>query len=160
MRLMSARCNGPVPATAGLPEKGTTMKRTLKLSAIATLVAASAVAVAQTAGYTGPSAKSATAPSGYTGPSNVQLMSAKELLDKGKDDQYVKLKGKLVNHKGGDEYEFAEQSGKLTVEISAKLFPQGAAIDQNTVMELIGEFDKETFGESTLDVDQLKVVAK
>ncbi len=139
------------------------MNRTLKLSAIATLAAASAVAFAQTGGYTGPSAKPATvaaAPSGYTGPSNVQLMSAKELLDKGKDDQYVKLKGKLVSHKGGDEYEFADQSGKMTVEISAKLFPQGATVDQNTVVELIGEFDKETFGESTLDVDQLKVVAK
>ncbi len=139
------------------------MKRTLKLSAIATLVAASAFAYAQTGGYTGPSAKPATAaaaPSGYTGPSNVQLMSAKELLDKGKDDQYVKLKGKLVSHKGGDEYEFADQSGKMTVEISAKLFPQGATVDHNTVVELVGEFDKETFGESTLDVDQLKVVAK
>ncbi len=139
------------------------MKRTLKLSAIATLVAASAFAYAQTGGYTGPSAKpatAATAPAGYTGPSNVQLMSAKELLDKGKDDQYVKLKGKLVSHKGGDEYEFADQSGKMTVEISAKLFPQGATVDHNTVVELVGEFDKETFGESTLDVDQLKVVAK
>ncbi|GGC16212.1 YgiW/YdeI family stress tolerance OB fold protein [Pseudoduganella buxea] len=138
------------------------MKRTLKLSAIATLVAASAFAYAQTGGYTGPSAKpaTATAPAGYTGPSNVQLMSAKELLDKGKDDQYVKLKGKLVSHKGGDEYEFADQSGKMTVEISAKLFPQGATVDHNTVVELVGEFDKETFGESTLDVDQLKVVAK
>ncbi len=144
----------------------TLKNRTLKLSAIATLVAASAFAYAQTGGYTGPSAKpatgtaTATAPAGYTGPSNVQLMSAKELLDKGKDDQYVKLKGKLVSHKGGDEYEFADQSGKMTVEISAKLFPQGATVDHNTVVELVGEFDKETFGESTLDVDQLKVVAK
>ena len=48
----------------------------------------------------------------------------------------------------------------VNVDALAKLFPQGATVDHNTVVELVGEFDKETFGESTLDVDQLKVVAK
>ncbi|WP_026354730.1 YgiW/YdeI family stress tolerance OB fold protein [Massilia niastensis] len=137
------------------------MKRITKISCIAAaLLAGSAVAIAQPGSYTGPSTKPAPASAGYTGPSSVPLMSARDLLDKGKDDQYVKLKGKLVSHKGGDEYEFADQSGKITVEISSKLFPEGTTIDHNTVVELIGEFDKETFGESTLDVEQIKVAAK
>ncbi|HWW72597.1 MAG TPA: NirD/YgiW/YdeI family stress tolerance protein [Duganella sp.] len=46
----------------------------------------------------------------------------------------------------------------MTMEIDAKRFPEGAKIDQNTLVELIGEFDKEAFGESTLDVKQIKVV--
>lgn len=135
------------------------IKRTIQLSGIGALIAASAFAIAQPQAYTGPSTKAA-APAGYTGPTNVPLMTAKDLLANGKDDQHVKLKGKLVSHKGGDEYEFADQSGKITVEIDADRFPAGVTVDHNTVVELIGEFDKETFGESTVDVDQLKVVAK
>jgi len=130
--------------------------RTTRSACIATLLAASAAAIAQTGGYSGPSTQAA--PSGYTGPSSVALMTAKELLDKGKDDQYARLKGKLTSHKGGEDYEFTDASGKITVEIDAKHFPAGVKIDQNTVVELVGEFDKETFGESTFDVKQIKVV--
>jgi uncharacterized protein (TIGR00156 family) len=134
------------------------MKRILQISGITTLLAASAFAIAQPSGYTGPS-KAAT-PTGYAGPSSVPLMKAKDLLDKGKDEQYARLQGKLLSHKGGEEYEFADQSGKITVEIDAKHFPAGVSIDQNTLVELTGEFDKETFGESSFDVKQLKVVTK
>ncbi|GAB3368271.1 YgiW/YdeI family stress tolerance OB fold protein [Massilia agri] len=134
------------------------MKRILQISCITTLLAASAFAVGQTTGYTGPSAKAA--PAGYTGPSSVPLMKAKDLLDKGKDDQFARLQGKIVSHKGGEDYEFADASGKITVEIDVEHFPAGVTVDQNTVVELTGEFDKETFGESTFEVKQLKVVSK
>jgi uncharacterized protein (TIGR00156 family) len=132
------------------------MKSITRIACIATLLAASAGAIAQTGGYSGPSTQAA--PSGYTGPSSVALTTAKELLAKGKDDQYARLKGKLTSHKGGEDYEFTDASGKITVEIDAKHFPAGVKIDQNTVVELVGEFDKETFGESTFDVKQIKVV--
>lgn len=134
------------------------MKRIIQISAITTLLAASAFAIGQPAGYTGPSAKPA--PSGYTGPSSVPLMKAKDLLDKGKDEQYARLQGKLLSHKGGDEYEFADASGKITVEIDAEHFPAGVSVDQNTVVELTGEFEKETFGEPSFEVEQMKVVGK
>lgn len=133
------------------------MKPTTRIAAIAMLLAASAAAIAQSGGYTGPSSQAAPT-TGYTGPSSVPLMSAKDLLANGKDDQYVKLKGKLVSHKGGEDYEFADQSGRISVEIDAKHFPAGVKIDQNTTVELVGEFDKETFGESTLEVKQIRVV--
>jgi len=134
------------------------MKRILQISCITTLVGACAFAIAQPTGYTGPSTKAA--PAGYTGPSSVPLMKVKDLLDKGKDDQYARLQGKLVSHKGGEEYEFADQSGKITVEVDAKYFPAGVSIDHNTLVELTGEFDKEMVGESTFDVKQVKVVGK
>jgi len=138
------------------------MKRIFQISAITTLLAASAFAIGQPAGYTGPSAKPAKpAQAGYAGPSSVPLMKVKDLLDKGKDDQVVRLQGRLTSHKGGEEYEFADASGKMSVEIDERHFPAGVSIDQNTVVELTGEFDKETFGNDVkLEVDGMKVVGK
>ena len=150
------------------------MKRFYQLSCIAALLAGSAVAVAQNGAATAPAAQAAVttvapatstapaakpAPSGYTGPSGAPLMTAKDLLAKGKDDQYVRLKGKLTSHKGDEDYEFTDASGKITVEIDSDRFPQGVTVDHNTLVELTGEFDKEMFGESTLDVEQIKVVS-
>lgn len=134
------------------------MKRITPVFCLATLLAASAFAYAQPTGYTGPS--TTPAPAGYAGPSSVPMMTAKDLLAKGKDDQVARLQGKLLSHKGGDEYEFADQSGKMTVEIDAENFPQGVSIDHNTTVELTGEFDKEMVGESSFDVDQVKVVTR
>lgn len=124
------------------------MKRISQLAIITLLCSGAAVAVAQTT------------PPGYTGPSGAPLMTAKDLLAKGKDDQYVRLKGKLTSHKGDENYEFTDASGKITVEIDADRFPQGVTVDHNTLVELTGEFDKEMFGESTLDVEQIKVVTQ
>ena len=134
------------------------MKRIVQISALTTLIAASAFAFAQPTGYTGPSPKAA--PAGYAGPSSVPLMKAKDLLDKGKDDQHARLQGKLTSHKGGEEYEFTDASGKITVEIDARQFPAGVTVDHNTLVELTGEFDKETFGDSSFDVKQVKVVTR
>jgi len=131
------------------------MKRLIQVTCLTALLAGSTFAIAQSGGYTGPTSKPAA--TGYTGPSSVAMTTAKELLANGKDDQYAKLKGKLTSHKGGEDYEFTDATGKITVEIDAKHFPQGVNIDQNTIIELTGEFDKETFGESTFDVKQVKV---
>ncbi|KQN67730.1 hypothetical protein ASF04_18275 [Duganella sp. Leaf61] len=131
------------------------MKRFIQVTCLTALLAGSTFAIAQSGGYTGPTSKPAA--TGYTGPSSVAMTTAKELLANGKDDQYAKLKGKLTSHKGGEDYEFTDASGKITVEIDAKHFPQGVNIDQNTVVELTGEFDKETFGESIFDVKQVKI---
>jgi uncharacterized protein (TIGR00156 family) len=141
------------------------MKRVSQLTCIALFCAGSAVAVAQTAttatatptAIAGPATKSV--PSGYAGPSGAPLMTAKDLLANGKDDQYVRLKGKLTSHKGDENYEFTDASGKIMVEIDSDRFPAGVTVDHNTLVELTGEFDKEMFGESTVDVEQIKVVA-
>ncbi|WP_159627546.1 YgiW/YdeI family stress tolerance OB fold protein [Massilia puerhi] len=135
------------------------MKRFYQFSCIAALLAGSAVAVAQNGATTTVAPAAKPAPSGYTGPSGAPLMTAKDLLAKGKDDQYVRLKGKLTSHKGDEDYEFTDASGKIMVEIDSDRFPQGVTVDHNTLVELTGEFDKEMFGESKLDVEQIKVVS-
>lgn len=131
------------------------MKRFIQVTCLTALLAGSTFAIAQSGGYTGPTSKPAA--TGYTGPSSVALTTAKELLASGKDDQYARLKGKLTSHKGGEDYEFTDASGKITVEIDATHFPHGVTIDHNTLVELAGEFDKETLGESTFDVKQVKL---
>jgi uncharacterized protein YdeI (BOF family) len=75
-----------------------TMTRISHIACIALLITGSAAAVAQTAvtqtvtPTTAPATKAA--PAGYAGPSGAPLMTAKDLLANGKDDQYVRLKGK------------------------------------------------------------------
>ncbi|MDY0964593.1 MULTISPECIES: YgiW/YdeI family stress tolerance OB fold protein [Massilia] len=136
------------------------MKRIFQISCIAALLAASGITAAQNIADAPPGAAVDVKPvSGYTGPSGAPLMTAKDLQAKGKDDQYVRLKGKLTSHKGDEDYEFTDASGKITVEIDADRFPQGVKVDHNTTVELTGEFDKEMFGESKLDVEQIKVVS-
>ncbi len=134
------------------------MKRIFQITCITGLLAASAFAIGQPAGYAGPGAKPA--PGAYAGPTSVPLMKVKDLLDKGKDEQYARLQGRLLSHKGGEDYEFADASGKMIVEIDARLFPAGVSIDQNTLVELSGEFEKETFDDPSFEVEQLKLVGK
>ena len=135
------------------------MKRILQISCIAALLAGSGATIAQNIADAPPGAAVDVKPvSGYTGPSGAPLMTAKDLQAKGKDDQYVRLKGKLTSHKGDEDYEFTDASGKMVVEIDVDRFPQGVTVDHNVTVELIGEFEKEMFGEPSLDVEQLKVV--
>ncbi len=96
--------------------------------------------------------------SGYTGPSTVPVMTVRQLLDQGKDDQHVTVRGKLARHIGGDRYVLADSTGEMQVDIDKRYFPQGQPIDANDTVELTGEFDKETFGTSELDVKQVKLI--
>ena len=40
------------------------------------------------------------------------------------------------------------------------VFPDGVPINQNTLVELLGQYDKEIIGESTLGVKEIKVVTR
>lgn len=112
----------------------------------AALLATSAAQAQPAAGYTGPSAGARPAQASqhgsYSGPSSVPLMTVKQLLDTGKDDQHARLQGRIVSHDGGDDYTFADDSGRITVEIDDDRFPPGQAISAEQRVELFGEFDK------------------
>lgn len=120
---------------------------------------ATSIALAQPApGYTGPSAAAAsTQASGYTGPSSVPLMSVKQLLDTGKDDQHARLQGRIVSHDGDDKYTFADDTGRITVEIKAKRFPPGQTVSAAQRVELWGEFDK-GFRKTEFEVDRMTLL--
>lgn len=132
------------------------MNRITKAIAITVLTVSSAAAISQS--YTVPTVNASGANTQYTGPSGISKMTVKQLLDNGKDDQYVTLNGKLISHGGSKNYVFADASGEIKVKISPKYFPVNQTIDENTVVEITGEFDKNRFGPSKLEVKQIKVI--
>lgn len=131
-------------------------------AAIAAALLAGAAAHAQpAAGYTGPSVgarPAATAQHGsYSGPSSVPLMTVKQLLETGQDDQHARLLGRIVSHDGGDKYTFADDSGRITVEIDDDRFPAGQSIGAEQRVELFGEFDK-GFRKTEFEVDRMTLL--
>ena len=115
---------------------------TLTAAAVLAL-SASAVAIAQPAGYTGPSnAPKAAAQGAYSGPTNVPLMSVKQLLDTGRDDQVARLQGRIISFEGDERYTFEDATGRIIVEIDDEDFPAGQTISAEQRVELVGEFDK------------------
>lgn len=115
------------------------------------------VATAQPAAYTGPSNATAATAGGYTGPSNVPLMTVKQLLDTGRDDQHARLQGQIVSHDGGEHYTFADATGRIRVEIDDKDFPAGQSVSAEQRVELLGEFDK-GLRKTEFEVDRLTVL--
>lgn len=96
-------------------------------------------------------------PSGYTGPSSATVMSVKQLLDSGKDDQYVRLQGRIVSSDGDKKYTFADDSGRMTVEISPRRFPAGQSIGAEQRVEVSGEVDK-GFRKMEFEVKEMRML--
>ncbi len=92
----------------------------------------------------------------YTGPSDVPKLTVAQLLEKGKDDQYVALRGKLVRHIGGKDYMFSDDSGEIRAEIKPALL-QGVTVDANTEVEIEGEFDKSLMETPEVEVKKLRI---
>lgn len=138
------------------------MRHFLPTAALAATLAAAGLAQAQpAAGYTGPSTgarpAAAAQPGGYSGPSAVPLMTVQQLLAEGKDDQHARLQGRIVSHDGGDKYTFADDSGRITVEIDDDRFPPGQGIGAEQRVELYGEFDK-GLRKQEFEVDRITVL--
>ena len=134
-------------------------KITASLAIAALLVLGTTAGLAQAPGYQGPSNAPAPQPTAphYSGPSSVQLMTVKQLLDTGRDDQHARLQGRIVSHDGGDRYTFADDSGRITVEIDNKDFPPGQTISAEQKVELLGELDKD-LRKVELEVDRITLI--
>lgn len=130
------------------------------LPTLAAVLALSATAaIAQPAGYTGPSnvPQATNATGSYSGPSNVPLMTVKQLLETGRDDQIARLQGRLVSFEGDERYTFGDATGRITVEIDNEDFPAGQSISAEQKVELTGEFDK-GLRKTEFEVDRLTLV--
>ena len=130
------------------------------LPTLAAVLALSATAaIAQPAGYTGPSngPQATNATRRYSGPSNVPLMTVKQLLETGRDDQIARLQGRLVSFEGDERYTFEDATGRITVEIDNEDFPAGQSISAEQKVELTGEFD-EGLRKTEFEVDRLTLV--
>lgn len=93
----------------------------------------------------------------YTGPSSVPVLTVQQLQEQGKDDQKVILRGHIVAHEGGDRYTFADDSGRIQVEIDKRRLPAGQPFDDKQRVELVGEYDKD-FRSTEVDVDEVRLI--
>ncbi len=100
------------------------------------------------ADYAGPSVQG-----GFTGPGPV-LMTAQEAA-KQKDDTWVTLRGKILNHQGDDMYTFQDSSGQGLVEIDDDAW-LGQTINPQDIVELVVEVDKD-WGHVELDVKTIRL---
>jgi uncharacterized protein (TIGR00156 family) len=104
-----------------------------------------------------PVAATSAAPGHYTGPSSVPLSTVKNLLENGHDDQPARLQGRIVSHDGGKNYSFADDSGRMTVEISARHFPASQPVSAEQRVELVGELEK-GFRKTKFEVKELRLL--
>ena len=108
-------------------------------SAVSTTAPVRAAAPAPAGHYSGYNSQ----PGYYTGPNSAALITTvKQLVASGTDDQYASLQGRIVSHDQGKNYTFADESGSMSVEISAKRFPEGKTISAEQRVELSGKLDK------------------
>ncbi|UQO38140.1 NirD/YgiW/YdeI family stress tolerance protein [Burkholderia cepacia] len=93
----------------------------------------------------------------YTGPSTLTT-TVKELLTNGKDDQHVQLQGRIVKHVGGEDYEFADATGTIRVEIDHKLWAAGQPVSDRNEVKVTGEFERKWSGSVKVDADHVEVL--
>ena len=94
----------------------------------------------------------------YTGPSTLTATTVKQLLADGKDDQHVVLQGRLAKHVGGEDYEFADATGTIRVEIDEKLWAGMPAVNEKNEVKLTGEFEKKWSGAVKVDAERIEVL--
>lgn len=143
------------------------MKTIVKTLATATFFAASTGAFAQGAGDNMPAAQGSGGGvqpipyvPAYTGPSAVPTMTVAQALARARDDEYVTLRGKIVQYLGNENYMFADSTGSIHVDIDRKKFPPGQQVGADTLVEITGEFDREYIGHSKIDVSTLRIVGR
>ncbi|NYT37476.1 NirD/YgiW/YdeI family stress tolerance protein [Allopusillimonas soli] len=94
----------------------------------------------------------------YAGPSNAPANpKVSDILAKPVDDQPVKLQGKLIKKIGDERYQFNDGSGTIEAEIDDDDMPR-ATVDENTLVEIVGEVDTSRYDPPEIDVDRVRIV--
>lgn len=105
-----------------------------------------------------------TAHAQYTGPEQLAAKKAAaktttvaDVLKNPVDDERVLLKGRITKQTEHDKYEFADSTGTITAEIDDKVFA-GRQIGPDTLIEIIGKVDKDTFKPVKIEVKRFTVL--
>lgn len=85
------------------------------------------------------------APQGF----GANLNTVQAVKSDARDDQYVTLRGRLVDYLGHDHYEFADNTGTIEVELDDDY--NWSYISKGELIEITGKVDKEFFS-TTIDV--------
>jgi uncharacterized protein (TIGR00156 family) len=91
---------------------------------------------------------------GFTGPSTERMVTVAQALE-AQDDTMVSITGKIVSSNGGEDYWFEDKTGRILVEIDAKLFGS-QKVTPETSVTIIGEIDKD-WTDISLEAEVLKI---
>jgi len=81
----------------------------------------------------------------FVGPAETPsgLTTTKQLQESGYDNQRVVMRGRLayrINHKF---FRFADEAGQMLVKIHPNRWPAGLSVNENTLVEISGKYDKD-----------------
>lgn len=101
----------------------------------------------------------ATAHADYTGPGARPVATTiQQLVDEGKDDQRVVLRGHVLKAMDDEKYAFSDGTGEIPVKIDHKRWPAGQPVSETTLVELTGKYDKVFVGMPKVKVSDVRVV--
>ena len=87
----------------------------------------------------------------YNGPTTKQITTVSEVLENGKDDQYVRLIGTIKEQILEEKYTFVDATGEIRVEIDNDEFK--APVNDKTKVEIRGEIEKDYMESAEIDVE-------
>lgn len=94
---------------------------------------------------------------GFKGPSSLAVITVDE-AKKRSDNEYVALRGHIVQSLGDEEYQFQDSTGIITIEIEHKRW-QGQVITPDDLIEIHGKIDRD-WRSIEMDVKRLFKVNK
>lgn len=77
------------------------------------------------------------------GPRAVTTMTTRQVLDHGRNEQLVRLRGRIVSHEGGQNYTFRDDTGSLPVTMERTKLPGKQPLRSGQRVELVGQILKE-----------------
>jgi uncharacterized protein (TIGR00156 family) len=95
----------------------------------------------------------------YVGHNSSKFTDLAVLIESGNDDDYVQLEGKLLSKVGNEKYIFSDGKQEIRVEIDSEDFPR-EQFDENAIIRIEGEFEKDFMESPEIDVDRLTIVKR
>ena len=93
---------------------------------------------------------------GFKNHSEKAVMAVADVKKLG-DDRTVIMKGSIEKHISKDKYQFVDNTGKVVVEIDGDKW-RGAEVGSDNTIMIVGETDKNWFGDIHVDVDSIQVL--
>ena len=91
------------------------------------------------------------------GPRAVTAMTTRQVLEHGRNEQVVRLRGRIVSHEGGQNYTFRDNTGSLPVTIGRSKLPGKHALRSGQHVELVGQIFKEMRHKMEFRVKQVRL---
>lgn len=109
--------------------------------------------------YMGPGSSNS-APSMYNANSpyvGATRLTVKELSAR-HDDDYVVLEGYIVKKIRGEKFLFRDATGDIQLEIDHKINYMLEGINERTLVQIYGEYDREFFGKDEIEVQSIRIL--